>query len=1134
MLLGDFQLGDLIACGGISEIYRAEHSVFGTPAAVKLLSKDSARSREHQGVLMAEARAHARLRHPQIVELYDCGDTDEPVPRPFLALQLADGNLAQRLPVDGVTEFVEVMTSILRGLMYAHARGFLHRDIKPENILVFDEERTRYKISDFGVALGMRELNVEETLRGTPLYMAPEQVTGRWRLCGPWTDVYAAGVVAWELLTGKPPHDADGLAEMSKIKNAQDPPEFEPLFDVPCALERWTRRMLSRSIHARYAMAADALRGLEEALEDTNVNRQSGEFQKVDRSQVEAIQTLLDAPPVLVDSSPGIQVPQVLVYDPPGLPEDWVEVDERTVGQSIGLGLFALRPLPFVGHESQRDELWQMLTRVSQGEGLRCVWVESEINSEAGEMVEWFSDEVSESGAARVFRLNHTRERGPMDGFIGALVEHFSAAGLSNQSVREHLANRLGWNESSCAESDLRVLASEMSIEREGSESDLERHRVLARFFVRLCSERPVVILIENAQWGLDALNFVGMMQRTFSHLPILFVPVVNRLLADESSLEMVAIQRLAEHQMAHRIELEPPTVHDHRKRIDLMLEMTDDLASEIAEITVPDASWSSLLITEIIERDQLEASRDGYALKKGYELPRTLPELIHSRLETLSSEEAIQALEIAAILGLAPSSLELDSALRAAGIELAAEDIQRFSDAGLIQLGESWRFTHYTILEVLRERSRAHGRWREQNVICATVMDQEPKSSNVAYNYAMRLGWHAQQGERPELAIEELQRVVLQSCRAMPELGTRCLDLREKLVQILGDERREYEMLRQSLLRATILLSQGQVETARGLALDALHLARTRGHHMEVVHALRIMGREAIDRGDFEAGIRFLEEGRVNAREMHQWETLGGIEVNLGWAQFCQSQFDASLSHYDSARQCFAKVPGLLAAEPETFAAITYIAMDELELAREHTSRALNRIRKSRDLSLLPEVVNNLAEIARFEGRWEDAHRYVEATAWWRSLTGHRFTHVDDFNRGLVAIGARRFGDARHFLAGLNERYVDAGLHSRLGLVYAAQAAMTLAWGDEKEAGVKLDCLDAFIALNGVTHRDIGWSCERGFELARDAAQPDLERRFGEFAASQYKQIGLVHRASAIEAKLRKPKESTEGGVIR
>lgn len=1124
MILDDFQLGELIARGGMSEVFEAHHLKLDVRAAAKILAPDS---RKTSGVgesvghrlLLNEARAHAQLRHPKIVELYDCGQTNEPHPRPFLVLERADANLAERLPLESFEAVAAVVESILEALMYAHARGIVHRDIKPENILVFDQGSHRFKLSDFGVALDTRPGAVDDSIRGTPLYMAPEQIAGHWRRCGPWTDVYSVGVVAWELVTGQPPFQAEGLSEMARLKAESEPPQFESLFDVPASLEVWLRRMMSRSIRGRYAMAADAMRGFLEAIEDPEVTRQSGEFTGIDREALDAAQTLLDAPPLLSESSIAQDSAEVLVYDPPNLPSNW-RSQRTSRAKSIGLGLFALRPLPLVGFDAERDTLWGLLRSVIQGEGVKSAWIRQTQTDDAIALGDWFRHRVVETGAAQVMHLTYTRDHGALNGFSGALSRMFSASGLSRESLRSHLAERLGWlRPDARGEADLRVLTREIQSGDRGAISDINRHRVLARLCVQMCRERPLVVFVDNAQWGLDALNFLEMMQRTLPHLPILFVGCVDLDRIHDGAIEEQALERLWRNEAATCLDMDELSPATHLARIEAMLRLEEGLAHEIAEATHPDITWAALMITDLIESDSLEATESGYGLKAGVELPAELDVLIASRISTLPNEEATRALELAATLGYEPTVVEINAALELAGINLEPEEIQRFSDAGLVELGpDVWRFTHDSLVEWLRRRAESVGRTRENHRICADLLTQMPLVTDQPFTHALRLGTHALEADTPELGIELLADVVSKSCRGMPELASQCLALRQALLERAGHTEDSRYGVEQLVFESKLAEATGRVEDCADLALKAAGLAFENEYTRELAMAVKQLARVALDEGRWDDAIEHLERAAALFMEVDDPEGYAGTLMNLGWVMTRTSRCETGVDFFRKARAIYEGSESRLVADARVFEAIAHIALDELEIARELTTEALDDIRESRDLTMLPEVINNLAEIARFEGDWEAAHRYIQAAGWWRSLTQHRYVHVDDLNRALVAIGVSRFGEARALLEGLDERFIDSGFLMRLGLVYAAQSVTELGWGDRAQARARLNLLDAFVGVHGVHHRDIAWSCERGYRLAQQYDDQDLASRYYEHAVVQYRSLGLDTRAENLK----------------
>lgn len=221
LLAGRYRLVELLGSGGIGAVYRAHHEAAGRELAVKLLHarRSSPASRER---FLREARITGRLSHPNIVEVYDAAITEDGTP--YLVMELLRGEpLSQRLrrgAAAGRTGLEWVLRTA-NALSYAHEHGVIHRDIKPANVMV--EAEDRLKVVDFGLALAHDEFKLTDTgaLLGTPAYMSPEQLYGE-RASGAF-DVYALGVVLYEVLTGKLPRGGS-LLEL-RARAMSDPPE---------------------------------------------------------------------------------------------------------------------------------------------------------------------------------------------------------------------------------------------------------------------------------------------------------------------------------------------------------------------------------------------------------------------------------------------------------------------------------------------------------------------------------------------------------------------------------------------------------------------------------------------------------------------------------------------------------------------------------------------------------------------------------------------------------------------------------------------------------------------------------------------------------------------------------------------
>jgi eukaryotic-like serine/threonine-protein kinase len=235
---GRYRIVGRIAAGGMGEVYRAHDAVLGREVAVKMLHPQYANDRGFVDRFRREARAAAVLNHPNIVGVYDWGITESTY---FMVMEFIRGhNLRTLLSRNGHLEpaqVADVARQVLAALDHAHGHGIVHRDIKPENILVTGDGDV--KVADFGLARAFAESTVsqvEGTVTGTVQYLAPEQIQGE--PSDPRTDLYATGVVMFELLTGEAPFAGEtSMAIAYKHLSERVPPPSSRVPTIPPAMD---------------------------------------------------------------------------------------------------------------------------------------------------------------------------------------------------------------------------------------------------------------------------------------------------------------------------------------------------------------------------------------------------------------------------------------------------------------------------------------------------------------------------------------------------------------------------------------------------------------------------------------------------------------------------------------------------------------------------------------------------------------------------------------------------------------------------------------------------------------------------------------------------------------------------------
>ena len=259
---------ELIAYGGMGEIFRAHDDVLGRTVAIKLLAGRFARDESVRGRFTREALAAARLSgDPHTITIFDVGEHEE---RPFIVMEhVAGGSLEDVLVAEGAQEperVVAWLEQAAAALDAAHRHGVVHRDVKPGNLLVADGADLR--VADFGVAsaAGLASLTATGTVLGTAGYLAPEQARGE--ATTEATDLYALAVVAFELLTGRRPFASESTTAEAAAQVHAPIPRVSERADLPPALDPVFARALAKDPADRFHSCAEFVTALREAIEE--------------------------------------------------------------------------------------------------------------------------------------------------------------------------------------------------------------------------------------------------------------------------------------------------------------------------------------------------------------------------------------------------------------------------------------------------------------------------------------------------------------------------------------------------------------------------------------------------------------------------------------------------------------------------------------------------------------------------------------------------------------------------------------------------------------------------------------------------------------------------------------------------
>lgn len=360
MLDGRYRVDTPIATGGMSTVYRGLDVRLDRPVALKVMDSRYSGDSHFLTRFGREAKAVARLKDPGLVAVYDQGGGGSAGQPPFLVMELIEGGtlrelLTERGPMPPHA-VAAVLAPVLGGLAVAHRAGLVHRDIKPENVLISDDGEV--KIADFGLVRAVAEAKITSTsvILGTAAYLSPEQVsTGD---ADPRSDVYAVGILTYELLTGATPFTGDSALTVAYQRMDNDVPAPSGVIaGVPKQFDQFVRRATVRDATKRFADANEMRAELLQIVDDlglpafrvpapqysaqhlaaTHVH----DLAESTGAHTEAATVVTAAPPSPAVASPVAPAPRQPTREITRDQQDWAPIPAEPDEYSFGAGQFA-------------------------------------------------------------------------------------------------------------------------------------------------------------------------------------------------------------------------------------------------------------------------------------------------------------------------------------------------------------------------------------------------------------------------------------------------------------------------------------------------------------------------------------------------------------------------------------------------------------------------------------------------------------------------------------------------------------------------------------------------------------------------------------------------------------------------
>ncbi|MCB9687124.1 MAG: protein kinase [Alphaproteobacteria bacterium] len=1108
VVLGPFLLERPLGRGGMGTVWRGRHVTEGVDVAVKVLTREGSEAPDVLAAFRSEVRAVAGLRHPNVVWVIDHGTVDDQAAAasggelrrgtPYLAMELADGSLSSRVGSCAWPELRATLLALLDALAHAHARGVIHRDLKPGNVLI-GGERPGLKLADFGLAHAADASGAPTapTLSGgTPSYMAPEQWENRVRDFGPWTDLYALGCVAWKLSSGAVPISKRGWAAMMMAVLRDRPARLVPTTPLPEGFEDWLLTLLEKDPGRRYACAADAawaLQQLEEPRGTASASaRAAGEEATVLRPPAPQATTLVFGTPEAV----GAGVVGVARHPLPPMPPTWrrgtAAPDPRHL-LGAGLGLYGLRALGLVDREAERDVLWQALRAVTGGRGPRAVVLRGAAGRGKSRLAAWLVERAAEVGAATSLRANHGPTPGPTDGWVGMCERAFGCTGLERVGERVRPAmTELG------LEADADAMVSLLRPD-EGSlrfERPAQRHALLGRWMAARAERRPVVLWIDDVQWGPDTLALADHVLRKDARVLIL-VTARDEALGDRASaLEAFGGDR------ARTLEVGPLPPQHRRALVEQLLGLEGGLAAEVEERTGGNPLFAVQLVGDWVERGLLVPGPTGFVRREGTvtALPDDLHAVWTARVERVvdGRPDRGSALEVAAALGGTVRSDVWALAVRELGLAPDGGLLDALLAAGLaVATDEGWDPVHGMLRESLLRRAREAGRLTEVHRACARALT---RLGNVADRGRVGLHWlEAGDAERAVPPLLEVARATWLAAEHA-EVG-RWIDAAARALDLAQRPEVDPDRVRLALLRASMARVRGRLDEAEALASGAQEVALA-GGWLDLCAA-----------ASFELGFGEQMRGRVQPAIVHLRRSIAQAEDAGEEAQLAVSTLRLALVLVDAAQLDQAEVEGtralaaMEAAGRQLGAGNALVALAGVALRRGDLGRATALARRAQGYFersgsrlALADAHNYLGEVVRMAGALEEAEDHYRCALRLYTELGASDALMARINLALVQMARADFGGAEREL-----RVCLEACGARRQLVAVVRVFLARCAADDgrwPEVTDHLEAGGAALAETGFVDPDVGRCLE---ELAAVPMVPETVRaRAAELARTQ------------------------------
>lgn len=1034
----------------------------------------------------------------------------------------------------------------------------------------------------------------EQRAIGTTPFMAPEQFLCAWRDYGPWTDMYALGCLVYTMVSNATPfYDQSFYGWRTAHFMSPLPPLYPQMF-VPEKLEAWVHKLMTKEPQLRYQRAVEALwdlqcmeghtkipsfddltaqtpppslaslagaglslptvdedsLGLEATPEVIRSAQGSGPVRETQESQHTLVGDEAPQDPIQelrniwmsFQKKSSVGQSSMLFTRRPSLPESWGEKVQMVPSHLMGagLGLYGLRTIPMVDRDNERKVLWQALGEVQSSRQARMVLLEGMSGYGKSRLGEWLSVTAHKASGAHILKAFHSPISGPRDGLESMLSRSIRCVGLTRPEVYlrcQLLLHNLGVNVAGEALALTELLCQHLHEEvRDPSLPTVrffnptERYAVIRYFLEGLTQHRPVVVWLDDVQWGVDTLGFCQyLLQSQDLHpMPVLLVATVQHEALQTRMAEQIQLERLHAMESVSSVEVAPLPEEYRGELVHELLGLEPELAQLVVERTEGNPLFAVQLVGDWVSRGMLVSGEQGFGLRSenvAAFLPDSLHELWASRVERVldgTGSTARSSLELAALLGQEVDGDEWKAVCSLAGFTASFELVEQLLHTRLATCHEEgpevgWSFVHGMLRESLERGCKEAGRWDSAHRICAQMLAERPGGSATE-----RRGLHLLAAGDTDEAISLLLTAAYEYTQTGDYLvGVQVLDTCEDTLvkRDIPPENEQWGLC--WAYRSRLVQLQGEYVLGAELASKAIVAGRLYGWSQALAEALLRGGNASRILGRPDA-LELLLEAETLFSQLGKSIKLGHTRVVKGYQLMKSGDFDGALQSAKKALLDFggSKSP-YMAATCHTLLADIHMHTSRLDGAEGYIRKALSLYEECGSRWGVACSLNGLGEMARLNKRWEEAEQaYRDALSRYLAI-GSGSAIFPQFNLGQLLVIRRSYEEAEDVLGRTLHRVRQQGRKNLSISVHVSLLACAAGRGKWPDWESHFFQASALLEATQYVDVDIPIMAEIAGDLAVEAGQIPRACSIYALAIKQWHSLQQPENAETLNKKL-------------